>query len=227
MGDRRTCEKSIAYCESHDQSIVGDVPLAQLLMGPHMPKGMAMDSDCPQVARGMALHKLIRFITFALGGEGWLSFIGNEFGHPDWVDFPREGNGFTYDNALRKWSLVDDPKLKYQWLNAFDRALQALDESHKLLASPIHETVTVDDLRKTIVARRAGLLFVFNFHPTNIYECFEVPGATSTYRIELSSVATCFGSDDGLKILPATKRSKKLMLRLPPRSGACLAPCQA
>ena len=58
-----------------------------------------LNPPSPKVERGVALHKMIRCITMALGGEAWLTFMGNEFGHPEWLDFPREGNGWSYQHC--------------------------------------------------------------------------------------------------------------------------------
>lgn len=32
---------------------------------------------------------MIRLLTFSLGSKAYLNFMGNEFGHPEWIDFPR------------------------------------------------------------------------------------------------------------------------------------------
>src|SRR5581483_10022999 len=115
------------YAESHDQALVGDKTLAFRLMDQEMYWRMGRESESLVIARGIALHKIIRLLTFSLAGEAYLSFIGNEFGHPEWVDFPREGNGFSYQHARRQWSLVDNPSLRYAGLNRFDQAMLALD----------------------------------------------------------------------------------------------------
>ena len=99
----------VAYCESHDQALVGDKTLAFRLMDEEMYWKMAVDQQSLVIDRGMALHKMIRLVTLAAGGEGWLNFMGNEFGHPEWIDFPREGNGWSYSHCRRQWSLVDNP----------------------------------------------------------------------------------------------------------------------
>jgi len=127
--NRRWQEKCVVYAESHDQALVGDKTLAFRLMDAAMYDSMSALSPAPPVVdRGVALHKLIRLFTHALGGEGWLCFMGNEFGHPEWLDFPREGNGWSYHYARRQYSLADDPTLRYRFLAAFDGALQGLEE---------------------------------------------------------------------------------------------------
>ncbi|EIE25420.1 starch branching enzyme [Coccomyxa subellipsoidea C-169] len=193
--NRRYTERTVAYVESHDQSLVGDQTLAFRLMGAEMYTGMsALQAETPGVARGMALHKIIRALTLALGGEGWLSFMGNEFGHPDWIDFPRDGNGWSYDYCRRQWSLVDAEHLRYKYLNAWDGALQGLDSQHNFLSST-HQLVSyADDAEQVIVAERGPLLFVFNFSPFNSYEGYKVgtpePGR---YKAVLTSDDVEFG----------------------------------
>ena len=126
--ERRRHEKHVAYAESHDQALVGDKTIAFWLMDAAMYHDMAIDRQNPVIDRGVALHKMIRLVTFAVGGEAYLNFIGNEFGHPEWIDFPREGNGDSFQYARRQWSLVDNKLLRYQFLNDFDRAMQQLTE---------------------------------------------------------------------------------------------------
>jgi 1,4-alpha-glucan branching enzyme len=113
LANRRHGEATIAYAESHDQALVGDKTLAFWLMDQEMYWHMAKNDPHPVIERGIALHKMIRLATLVLGGEGWLNFMGNEFGHPEWLDFPREGNGWSYHYCRRQWSLVDNPDLKY------------------------------------------------------------------------------------------------------------------
>ena len=131
--NRRPGEKRVGYVESHDQSLVGDQTLAFQLMGAEMYWHMGRGDTNVVVERGIALLKMIRLLTFSLAGEAWLSFIGNEFGHPEWVDFPREGNGFSYHYARRQWSLADNPALRYGDLNTFDHAMLSLDTRNNLL----------------------------------------------------------------------------------------------
>ncbi|KAL8523681.1 hypothetical protein ACS0TY_013595 [Phlomoides rotata] len=115
LTNRRYTEKCIAYAESHDQAIVGDKTIAFLLMDKEMYSGMSTLNDAsPVVERGIALHKMIHFLTMALGGEGYLNFMGNEFGHPEWIDFPREGNGWSYDKCRRQWDLLETDHLRFQ-----------------------------------------------------------------------------------------------------------------
>lgn len=135
--NRRTNEASIAYAESHDQALVGDKTIAFWLMDAEMYSNMSVTRPLTVcVDRGMALHKMIRLVTYALGGDGWLNFIGNEFGHPEWLDFPRKGNNESYMFARRQWNLADDPMLRYKFLNKFDERMNELEERYQWLSSP-------------------------------------------------------------------------------------------
>ncbi|MES2476919.1 MAG: alpha-amylase family glycosyl hydrolase [Verrucomicrobiota bacterium] len=167
LANRRHGEATIAYAESHDQALVGDKTLAFWLMDKEMYWHMGKKDPHPAIERGIALHKLIRLVTLVLGGEGWLTFMGNEFGHPEWLDFPREGNGWSYHYCRRQWSLVDNPDLKYDWLAAFDRELMEFAKKYDLLSTPPAQCLFMDHDQKIIVAERANLIFVFNFSVAN------------------------------------------------------------
>ena len=194
LTNRRPDENNIAYCESHDQALVGDKTLAFRLMDSKMYTHMSRLKESHEVDRGIALHKLIRLMTLAAGGEGYLTFMGNEFGHPEWVDFPREGNGWSYHHARRQWSLVDDGNLRYGMLAAFDRAMLKLAAERRWLDSGPAEQLHVDQENQVLVFARGGDVFVFSFNPVRSiadYE-FQVPVAGS-YRILLSSDDEEFG----------------------------------
>ena len=137
LENRRWKEANIGYVESHDQALVGDKSIAFWLMDAEMYTNMSCISPLtPTIDRGLALHKMIRLITHGLGGEGWLNFIGNEFGHPEWLDFPRAGNNESYHYARRQFNLVDDDLLRYKYLNAFDATMNKLEDEYKWLSSP-------------------------------------------------------------------------------------------
>ena len=193
--NRRYTEKCIGYSESHDQSIVGSKTNAFWLMDAEMYDGMStFEEASPVVDRGMALHKMLRLITMAIGGEGYLNFMGNEFGHPEWVDFPREGNQWSHDHCRRRWDLADTEYLRYYELNNFDRAMMNLDKRYEFLAHEHQWVSTACDERKLIIAERGPLIFVFNFHPTNTYEDLEIGvGMPGKYRITLDTDAWDFG----------------------------------
>lgn len=100
--------------------------------------------------------------------------MGNEFGHPEWLDFPREGNGWSYHYARRQYNLCDDPLLRYQGLARFDRAMMHLDKEYNLLASPQAHIITCSDQDKLFVFERSGLIFAFNFHPVHSYDSLRI-----------------------------------------------------
>ena len=221
LTNRRYSERTVAYVECHDQSLVGDAPLAWALMGPAMYDGMsALAPASPVIDRGVSYLKVARLATLALGGDGWLNFMGNEWGHPEWVDFPREGNAWSHARARRAWSLVDAPHLRYAQLGAWDAACMALEEAHGFLGSA-HQVVsftgpggdgrkaaaadTSATLNKTeagsqpgashvIVAERGPLLFVFNFSPSQHLDGLQVGvGLGGRYRVALDSDSPAFG----------------------------------
>lgn len=166
MNNRRYMEKHVAYAESHDQALVGDKTIAFWLMDKEMYWHMSIEDENLIIDRGISLHKLIRFVTFCLGGDAYLNFIGNEFGHPEWVDFPREGNNWSYKYAKRQWHLVDDHNLKYKYLACFDKAMLELDNKYKLLEQSYAKQINIDNTNKVLIFEKKDLIFIFNFHPT-------------------------------------------------------------
>ena len=193
LTNRRREEKTISYAESHDQALVGDQTLAFRLMGSDMYHHMECHSENIRVDRGMALHKLIRLITLATAGSGYLNFMGNEFGHPDWIDFPREGNNWSYRYARRQWHLVDDPGLKYRFLAAFDRAMIELAKISGLLADPHLRLLHEHGLDKVLAFERAGQIFAFNFHATVSHTSYRIQASPGKYRMVLDSDEGAFG----------------------------------
>ncbi|GHC41057.1 alpha-amylase family glycosyl hydrolase [Roseibacillus persicicus] len=167
LSNRRFGEKTVAYAESHDQALVGDKTLAFWLMDKEMYWHMKKGDENPIIDRGIAFHKMIRLLTMIAGGEAWLSFIGNEFGHPEWLDFPREGNDWSYKYARRQWSLADNPKLKYGGLQNFEGAMLQLVRDHKVLESAPAQLLNIDQENLSIQFERANLIFALNFHPHN------------------------------------------------------------
>ena len=165
LTNRRYQEACIGYAESHDQALVGDKTMAFWLMDKDMYTGMSIFSPSNTVVeRGIALHKVIRLLVHGLAGEGWLNFIGNEFGHPEWLDFPRVGNQESYHHARRQWSLVDNSDLRYKHLNLWDAEMNILEEKFGWLSAQPGHVSTKNEEDKTIVFERAGLLFAFNLH---------------------------------------------------------------
>lgn len=188
LANRRYGEKTISYAESHDQALVGDKTLAFWLMDQEMYWHMGKDDPNPVVERGIALHKMIRLATLAIGGEGFLTFMGNEFGHPEWLDFPREGNGWSYHYCRRQWSLVDNPNLKYQWLSEFDRELMEFAGESRLLATQPARLVHLDMGQKIIIAERGNYLFFLNFSVDQSIFGYEFHAPSSgSYRLVLDT----------------------------------------
>ena len=184
----------VTLTEGVTSVLVGDKTLAFWLMDQHMYWNMGKEDPDPIVERGIALHKIIRLLTFSLGGEGWLNFMGNEFGHPEWLDFPREGNGWSFHYCRRQWSLVDNPDLKYQWLADFDRELMDFARQSNLLASPPAQVLYIDHGPKIIVTERGNFIFVFNFSIGSSLFGYpiRVPGA-ETRELVLDSDNLAFG----------------------------------
>ena len=194
LNNRRYKEKTIAYAESHDQALVGDKTLAFWLMDKEMYWHMSKDDDNIIIDRGMALHKMLRLFTGALGGEGYLTFIGNEFGHPEWIDFPREGNEWSYKYARRQWSLVDNPELKYQFLNDFDEALIHVISSGNFLNSSLAQQLNMDEGNKVVVFERNNLIFIFNFSANHSIPDYKfIANQSGTFKMTLDSDAKKFG----------------------------------
>ncbi|NJN25637.1 MAG: 1,4-alpha-glucan-branching enzyme [Cyclobacteriaceae bacterium] len=165
MTNRRYSEKTVAYAESHDQAIVGDKTIAFWLMDKEMYFHMQTGDQNVVIDRGIALHKMIRLFTASLGGEAYLNFIGNEFGHPEWIDFPREGNNWSFRYARRQWSLADNENLKYKFLHLFDKRMVALLKDYRILSALGPRQLNMDEFNKVIIFERNNLIFVFNFHP--------------------------------------------------------------
>ncbi|MBO5746610.1 MAG: alpha amylase C-terminal domain-containing protein [Clostridia bacterium] len=190
---RRVNEKNIGYAESHDQALVGDKTIMFRLCDADMYTGMSRLFDSNAVVdRGIALHKMIRLITAALAGEGYLNFMGNEFGHPEWIDFPREGNGWSYHYCRRQWSLVDNGDLRYKGLNEFDKAMiTLLKQGDFLNVEPNNKWVHQED--KIIIFTKGDMVFIFNFNPARSFEGYFVPvDVKGKYKVVLSSDDAAF-----------------------------------
>lgn len=233
LRNRRLDERHVGYVESHDQALVGDKTLAFWLMDSEMYENMANDRQSLVVDRGVALHKLIRLLTFSLAGEGYLNFMGNEFGHPEWIDFPREGNGFSYHYARRQWSLSNNGYLRYQGMNEFDIAMQALDERFGLLTAPQVDQLAVHEDTKQLIYRHGDLVFAFNFHPTESYSNLRIPVPDPRdYRVVLDSDLPLYGGFGRVEPnaiypwqdVPMYGQNQTVMVYLPSRSVQVLAP---
>jgi 1,4-alpha-glucan branching enzyme len=230
LTNRREDEKTVSYAESHDQALVGDQSIIFRLIGKDMYDHMHISDEHLRVDRGLALHKMIRLVTLATAGDGYLNFMGNEFGHPEWIDFPREGNNWSCKYARRQWHLVDEPNLKYQFLARFDRDMISLARKHGFPggAGPrlLHEHS--DD--KVLAFERAGLLFAFNFHPQASYTDYRVDAPAGKYRLIFDSDAPDYGGHNRLTPgqahftlgTPAGSQRSCLRLYLPARSAQVL-----
>ena len=167
-------EKRISYVESHDQALVGSKTTIFRLADSAMYWDMEKKTHNIVIDRAIALHKMIRWVTISMGAEGYLNFMGNEFGHPEWIDFPREGNGYSFHYARRQWSLRDADYLKYKFLADFDRAMLEFAKENDQLGNDTYR-LWLDNDRKIIAFRNKDIVYLFNFHPTNSYESFHLP----------------------------------------------------
>jgi len=226
LSNKRADERTISYAECHDQAMVGDKTIIFRLIDDKMYTSMRKIDQDLVVDRGMALHKMIRLVSLATAGDGYLTFMGNEFGHPEWIDFPRVGNNWSYAYARRQWNLVDDKKLRYHWLSDFDRAMIKLEKKMKWLSKPIKPLVQ-NDGDKVLVFERADLLFVFNFNPIQSFTDygFEVP--EGEYQVILNTDDKKFGgfhrNDDRLTHSSVMKGTwQGLLMYLPSRSAMVL-----
>ena len=193
LANRRSHEKVIGYVESHDQALVGDKTLMFRLADAEMYFGMGKDYHSLTMDRAMSLHKMIRLLTMSLGGEGYLTFMGNEFGHPEWIDFPREGNGWSYHYCRRQWSLVDNPDLKYQYLNAFEKDMVAMAKADHVLDGHDRQLLVHNGDHVMAYTKGDGL-FLFNFDPTRSYDGYLIPtGEMGDYEVQLSTEDFCYG----------------------------------
>lgn len=233
LTNRRADEKTISYCESHDQALVGDKTLIFRLIDADMYWHFQKGDENGTVHRGIALHKMIRLVTASTINGGYLNFMGNEFGHPEWIDFPREGNGWSYKYARRQWNLVDNHNLCYHYLGDFDNDMVYL--LRKSMADirrfPVQE-IWHDDGDQILAYMRGPLVFVFNFSPNRSYEGYGFRVPEGEYEVVLNTDAKAYGgnglADDSVKHLtnfdPLLARDHKgwLKLYIPARSAVVL-----
>lgn len=222
LTSHRAEEKTISYAECHDQALVGDQTLIFRLIGSKMYSEMSRGSSDVVVDRGIALHKMIRLLTAALSSGGYLTFMGNEFGHPEWIDFPREGNSWSYKYARRQWSLAANPNLRYGCLQAFDSAMLHYLKREKLLGCPPVQ-LYCDENAKVLIFSRANTIFAFNFSPNSSYEDFSFSAPEGEWRLEFDSDMSEF---DGFSRLAQGEShltvGGKLSLYLPARTAIVL-----
>ena len=201
--NRRADEKTISYCESHDQALVGDKTIIFRLIDADMYWHFKRGDETNLVHRGIALHKMIRLVTLGSINGGYLNFMGNEFGHPEWIDFPREGNGWSHKYARRQWNLVDNEDLDYHFLSDFDRAMIKVVTSEKRFNLTPVEEVWHNDGDQVLAFKRGKLLFVFNFSPTQSFADYGLLVEAGEYEVVLNTDAKDFGgnglADDNVK----------------------------
>ncbi len=195
----RPGEKQIAYCESHDQALVGDKTIIFRLADAEMYSGMCKVYHSPIIDNAIDMHKLIRFLTASLAGEGYLNFMGNEFGHPEWIDFPREGNNWSYHYARRQWSLAENPDLKYEYLASFDREMIGFIKKYDVLKHNESQSLWLDQNKKLIIFKKGELIYIFNLHTSNscddvFINCHLAGGGK--YKVIFSSDDAQFGGEN-------------------------------
>ena len=230
--NRRPDEKTISYCESHDQALVGDKTLIFRLIDADMYWHFKKGDENGTVHRGIALHKMIRLVTAAAINGGYLNFMGNEFGHPEWIDFPREGNGWSYKYARRQWNLVDNKELDYHYLGDFDKAMISVLKSEKELQKKPVVEIWHNDGDQVLAFMRGDLIFVFNFNPTRSFTDYGFLVPTGSYEVVLNTDSTDFGgnglADDTMAHLTnfdelyVKDHKEWLKLYLPARSAVVL-----
>ena len=230
--NRRKDEKTISYVESHDQALVGDKTVIFRLIDADMYWHFTKDGGNDVTARGIALHKMIRLVTASTINGGYLNFMGNEFGHPEWIDFPREGNGWSHKYARRQWSLIDNKQLAYSWLGDFDKAVMKRIGSVKDYQNRDVVEYWHNEGDQVLAFGRGDLVFVFNFNPVRSFSDYGFLVPRGSYKTVLDSDSIEFGGygrvDDNVEHFtlmdPLYKKVRKewLKLYLPARSAMVL-----
>ena len=230
--NRRPDEKTISYCESHDQALVGDKTIIFRLIDADMYWHFKKGDENDMAHRGIALHKMIRLVTASTINGGYLNFMGNEFGHPEWIDFPREGNGWSYKYARRQWNLVDNKELCYHWLGDFDREMLKVIKSEKNFNKTPVQEIWHNDGDQVLAFMRGDLIFVFNFSPTRSFTDYGFLVPTGAYNVVLNTDAKEFGgngfADDSITHLTnydplyVDDHKEWLKLYIPARSAVVL-----
>lgn len=195
LTSKRAEEKTVSYAESHDQALVGDKTIIFRLLDKEMYYSMSKLTPNIIVDRGISLHKMIRLVTAATGGGGYLNFMGNEFGHPEWIDFPREGNNWSYHYARRQWNLVDDPLLKYHFLGDFDRDMISFLKNSNIYDSSNCRLFTDNKSDQVLAFERGGYVFVFNFNPVRSFTDYGIPTGPGKFGIVLNTDNPAYGGN--------------------------------
>ncbi|MGD9930529.1 MAG: alpha amylase C-terminal domain-containing protein [Mangrovibacterium sp.] len=230
LTSKRLDEKVVSYAESHDQALVGDKTIIFRLIDKEMYFSMRKDQPNLTVDRGIALHKMIRLATASSAGGAYLNFMGNEFGHPEWIDFPRLGNNWSYKHARRLWSIADNPDLRYHWLSDFDRTMMQWIRDARLLEIPEVYHRFDNKADQILAFQRGDYLIVFNFNPTQSFTGYGIPLEPSKYKVLFDTDESRFGGHDRIDrrmtyyTRPSAGLSSQhyLNLYLPARTGMVL-----
>ena len=211
LTNKRADEKTVSYAECHDQALVGDKTIIFRLIDKEMYFSMRKDQQNMLVDRGIALHKLIRLVTASTCGGGYLDFMGNEFGHPEWIDFPREGNGWSYKHARRLWSIADDPSLRYHGLEEFDAAMVQYLKKEKVLKG-YPELLVADEQKQILIFRRENSIFALNFNPQGSFQDYGFSAPAGEFVKVFDSDEPRFG---GFGRLPEKETHSAVAARCP------------
>jgi 1,4-alpha-glucan branching enzyme len=230
LTNKRVEEKTLGYAESHDQALVGDQTIIFRLIGKEMYFSMDKLKENLQVDRGIALHKMIRLITAGTAGNGYLNFMGNEFGHPEWIDFPRLGNNWSYQYARRQWSLVENKLLRYSFLDDFDKQMVMLLRENQIFSGESPRLFHDNTSDQVLAFERNNLYFIFNFSPVHSYPDYGLNASPSKYRVVLDTDEIVFGGQGRIdhNYIYRTIASKHngsgnyLKIYLPSRTGIVL-----
>lgn len=232
LTNRRSDEQTVSYVECHDQAIVGGKTFIFSLIDAAMYTSMRVQDTNLRVDRGIALHKMARLVTVMTADRGYLNFMGNEFGHPEWVDFPRSGNNWSYHYARRQWSLRDSPLLKYHFLADFDRSMLALVRDSNFLRDHEPKLIHLHNEDKVFAFRRGSLMLVFNFHPTSSYTSYGIRTEDGQYELVMDTDEARFGGHNRIVAgqrfstqavaQDASSGEQQVLLYLPARIGLVL-----
>jgi 1,4-alpha-glucan branching enzyme len=231
LTSHRPQEKTIGYAESHDQALVGDKTLIFRLADQEMYWHMKKSDQSVIVARAIELSKLIKFLTMTLAGEAYLNFMGNEFGHPEWIDFPTKANNWSYKYACRHWSLMDNQELRYADLANFDREIISLAKAHNLMLADDLLNLWIDEEEKILAYKKADLIFLFNFNPVKSFPDFALPvEKPGEYQVIFNSDEIIFGGHGRIakdyvyhtKILPERENRPGFTIYTPSRTALVL-----
>lgn len=229
LTSRRNDESTISYAESHDQALVGDKTIFFRLTDKELYFNMSKDIQSIVIERGIALHKMIRLVTLSTGGSGYLNFMGNEFGHPEWIDFPREGNNWSFKHARRQWQLAENEFLKYHWLLDFDKTLIEFAQDSKLFEAAYTDILHLNEGNQVLAYRRKEYLFVFNFNPFHSYTDYQIHTEAGKYKVLFTTDDVEYGGQNRIdkeyiyfstcKGKITTLEANSVSLYLPARTG--------